>query len=196
MTEGRARPYEFSADEVVDLLAQLDMRLQRRGVAASVFVVGGAAVVVAGVRNERLTEDVDAVGSNPIVLEEAAALARERGLAENWLNSSAGMWMPPLPDGVLDPPAQPGLRVTYADGDFLFATKLVAQRAKDADDVVALAKRLGMQDASADELERHIWRYYTDREILQFIVDGEDVDREVRLLAEDAAGLLRRRRGV
>ncbi len=71
------------------------------------------------------------------------------------------MWMPPLPDGVLDPPARPGLRITYADVD-------------------------------ADALEAHIRHYYTDRAALEFIVDGDDVDREVRLLAEDATGLLSR----
>lgn len=101
--------------------------------------------------------------------------------------------MPPLPEGILDRPARPGLRVTYADDGFLFATKLVAQRAKDADDVVALAERLGMQGADADQLEAHIRRYYTDPAALEFIVDGNDVDREVRFLAEDAAGLLKRR---
>lgn len=33
-------------------------------------------------------------------------------------------------------------------------------------------------------------RYYTDRATLEFIVDGDDVDRELRFLAGDAAGLL------
>jgi hypothetical protein len=72
------------------------------------------------------------------------------------------MWMPPLPGGVLDQPAEPGLRVTYADDGFLLATKLIAQRAKDADDVVALAGRLGLSTATPEQLETHIRRYYTD----------------------------------
>lgn len=192
MSADKAPRYEFNASEVADLLAQLDQRLQRRGVAASVFVVGGAAIAAAGVRSDRLTEDIDAIAQDAVVLAEASALAAERGLPENWLNPNARMWMPPLPDGVLDRPDRPGLRVTYADDGFLFATKLVAQRTKDADDVVALAERLGMQRAEADELEAHIRRYYTDRAALEFIVDGNDVDRELRFLAEDAAGLLRR----
>jgi hypothetical protein len=85
------------------------------------------------------------------------------------------------------------LRVTYADDGFLFATKLIAQRAKDAEDVVALAPRLGLQGAGAEKLEAHIRRYYTDEAALEFIVDGDDVDREIRYLAEDAAGMLERR---
>lgn len=192
MTQGGAR-YEFSADEVAELLAELDRRLRRRGVAAAVFVVGGAAIAAAGVRDDRLTADVDALFEDQAVLEEAAALAKERSIPENWLNPAARVWMPPLPEGVLNRPAHPGLRITYADNGFLLATKLIAQRAKDADDVVALAARLGMEQATADELEAHIRRYYTDREALQFIVDGDDVDKELRFLAEGAAGLLARR---
>ena len=192
MSAGPER-HEFSAKQVADLLAQLDHRLRGRGISASVFVVGGAAVAATGVRHERLTEDVDAITQEQAVLEEASALAAEQGLPPNWLNPNARMWKPPLPDGVLDRPARPGLQITYADDGFLFATKLIAQRAKDADDVVALAERLGMLTATADELEAHVRRYYTDRAALEFIVDGDDVDRELRFLAEDAAALLKRR---
>ena len=158
-------------------------------------MVGGAALAVTGVRGGRLTEDVDALALEPAVLEEATALAREHGLPETWLNPRARMWMPPLPAGVLDPPPAPGLRVTYADDGFLLATKLVAQRAKDAEDVVALAERLGMRQAGADDLEEHVRRYYTDRVALELILDGDDVDQELGFLADDAAALLGRRRG-
>lgn len=185
--------HEFSAEEVIDLLAALDGRLRERGVSASVFVVGGAALAATGVREGRLTEDVDALTHDRVVLEEAAGLAAERGLPTNWLNSNAGMWMPPLPAAVLDPPTDPGLRVTYADDGFLLATKLVAQRARDADDILALVLRLGMQDASAEDLQAHIRRYYTDSAALEFIVDGPDVDRELSFLAQDAAAFIRRR---
>lgn len=188
-----AERHEFNASEVAELLAELDRRLRRRGVSASVFVVGGAAVAVAGIRGGRLTEDVDVVTDEQTVLEEASLLARERGLPENWLNPNARMWMPPLPDGVLDRPDESGLRVTYADDGFLLATKLIAQRAKDAEDVIALAQRVEMQGASADELETHIRRYYTDEAALELIVDGDDVDREIRYLAVDAARMLKRR---
>lgn len=100
-------------------------------------------------RAGRLTADVDAVTRNDEVLEEARRLGRERGIPEDWLSARARMWMPPLPDGVLEQPPTPGLRVTYADDGFLVATKLVAQRvAKDADDLVALGTRLQLLDAT------------------------------------------------
>ncbi|MGL4745410.1 MAG: hypothetical protein ACRCXL_13625 [Dermatophilaceae bacterium] len=139
-----------------------------------------------------MTEDVDALTRDAVVIEEAAALAHERRLPENWLNSRAGAWMPPLPDGVLDRPGEPGLRVTYADDAFLLATKLVAQRAKDAEDVLALAERVGMVAASPEQLEAHIRRYYTDAGGLELILDGDDVDREIGHLAQDASRMLNR----
>ena len=187
-----SRRHEFTAEETADLLDELDARLRRRGVAASIFVVGGAAIAANHTRRDRVTEDVDALTRDTAVLEEAQALARERGLPEDWLNPNAGRWMPPLPGGVLDQPAEPGLRVTYADDGFLLATKLIAQRAKDADDVVALAGSLGLSTATPEQLEAHIRSYYTDPAPLEFIVDGPDVDREISLLAHDASRMLHR----
>lgn len=189
MTGGGAR-HTFTAEQVTTLLAELGHRLGERGVATAVFVVGGAAIAAANVRDGRLTADIDALTDDQVVLEEAAVLAVERGLPPDWINLSARPWMPPLPPGVLSRPDRPGLRVTYADASFLLATKLVAQRAKDADDVVALATRLGMQRATADELEAHIRRYYTDPEALRLIVGVEKVEEEVGYLAAGAARLL------
>jgi hypothetical protein len=186
------RRHEFTAEEAAALLDELDARLRRRGVAASIFVVGGAAIAANHTRRDRVTADIDALTSDTVVLQEAKTMARERGLPENWLNPNAGMWMPPLPSGVLDPPAEPGLRVTFADDGFLLATKLIAQRSKDADDLVALADRLGLATATPERLEAHIRSYYTDQATLEFIVDGNDVDREISLLAHDACRMLHR----
>ncbi len=36
--------HEFSAAEIISLLARLDERLRARGVSAAVFIVGGAAI--------------------------------------------------------------------------------------------------------------------------------------------------------
>ena len=183
---------EFDADQVASLLAQLDARLRTSGVAAAVFVVGGAAIAATGIRAGRLTADVDALTRDQAVIEEARALAVQEGLSASWLNANAAMWMPPLPDGVLDPPEQPGLRITYAQDGFLLATKLVAQRAKDADDIIALATRLGLTDATSTQLEEHIRSYYTDPAALEFILDGPDADQELALLAQDASRMLKR----
>lgn len=71
--------------------------------------------------------------------------------------------------------------------EFLLATKLITQRRKDAGDIRQLAELIGLADTSADEFEALIYRYYTDRGMLEFIVDGADVAGEIRLLAEQAA---------
>lgn len=191
MTQDAAR-HEFTAEQVADLLDELSRRLRRRQVSAAVFVVGGAAMAVSGVRPDRLTLDIDALTDDDAVLEEAALLAAERGLPPSWLNSAARMWMPPIPASALTRPARPGLRITYADEGFLLATKLVAQRARDAEDLIALALRLGMRRASATDLEVHLRRYYTDPDALNLIVGGDNPDLEVRYLAEAAARLLAR----
>ncbi|MBO0692499.1 MAG: hypothetical protein J2P58_06350 [Acidimicrobiaceae bacterium] len=188
----RDRRREFTAEEITALLDELGIRLRHRGVAASIFVVGGAAIAANRTRPDRVTDDVDALTRDSVVFDEAKILARERGLAETWLNANAGAWMPPLPPGVLDRPEVPGLRVTYADDGFLLATKLVAQRRTDASDILLLAGRLGLAQATPEQLEAHIRTYYTDPAALEFIVDGNDVDREIELLARDASRRLQR----
>ncbi|WP_239308641.1 MULTISPECIES: DUF6036 family nucleotidyltransferase [unclassified Frankia] len=186
MTEG----YEFTADEITALLAKLDERLRSRGASASVFIVGGAAIAVGSSKYLRQTEDIDAITRDEIVMDEARALAAEIGLPRNWLNTRASMWMPPVPEDAPTPVAGPGLRVTYASDEFLLATKLVAQRRKDSRDILELAARTGMTHATAEDFEMLIYRYYTDPGIFEFIIDGTDVQTEVRLLAERAVQLL------
>lgn len=181
---------EFTAGEIVDLLSELDNRLKTRGVSASVFVVGGAAIAVTSNDNPRRTEDIDAITRDEVVVDEARAMASQRKLPEDWLNTRASPWMPPLPEGALQRGDGPGLHITYATDEFLLATKLVAQRRKDAGDIVALARRLHMENASADELEQVIYRYYTDEDSLEFILDGKDFEREIHLLAARAERLL------
>lgn len=181
---------EFTAAEIVDLLSELDKRLKTRGISASVFVVGGAAIAVTSNDNPRRTEDIDVITRDEAVVDEARTMASQRKLPEDWLNTRASPWMPPLPEGALQSGAGPGLHITYATDEFLLATKLVAQRRKDAGDIVALAGRLKMENASADDLEQVISRYYTDEDSLEFILDGKDIDREIRLLAVRAARLL------
>jgi hypothetical protein len=187
MTDARN---EFRASEIVDLLSELDKRLKARGISASIFVVGGAAIAVTSNDDPRRTEDIDAITRDQAVVDEAREMASQRKLPEDWLNTRASPWMPPLPEGALERGDTPGLHITYASDEFLLATKLVAQRRKDAVDIVALANRLDMGSASAADLEQVIHRYYTDEDSLEFILDGDDIDREIHLLALRAERLL------
>lgn len=78
MTDGAHGPLELDAEAMRALLAELDERLRERGVAASVYVVGGAAMALAYGR-DGATPDIDAMPSHRAVAEEA----------EPWLTSTA-----------------------------------------------------------------------------------------------------------
>jgi len=131
--------WSLDAARVSELLALLDERLQRRGVAASVYVVGGVAVALQA-QPRRLSLDVDAMASNQAVFEEAEAMAAEEGLPPNWLNSAAQPWLPPRPREARIKWTTPGLDVHLAPPEHLLAMKIVAFRDRDVDDIKDLAE--------------------------------------------------------
>lgn len=157
MTDRASGPLELDAESMRSLLAELDERLRARKVAASLYVVGGAAMALAYGR-DGVTPDIDAIASHRAVLEEARVIADEHGLAEHWLNSRAEFWVPPRPESALRPPTSPGLVVHVAPPEHVLAMKLVALRRKDRPDIRLLIGRLGMARATpedyADLLER------------------------------------------
>ena len=70
---------ELTRDDIEDLLATPGARLQARGVAATVYVVGGAAIVLRDLSSDRRTADVDALMvPEELVLEEAREIAVQR----------------------------------------------------------------------------------------------------------------------
>lgn len=118
---------EFERAEIVRLLGLLDGRLRARGVAASVYVVGGAAIAVT-VHDARRTLDVDALVSDRVVMEEARLLAEAEGIPPTWLNENAKPWVPLRPAEATTTPTRPGLTIHWAPADHLLAMKLVAMR--------------------------------------------------------------------
>jgi uncharacterized nucleotidyltransferase DUF6036 len=110
--------WSLDVARVRELLALLDERLQRRGVAASVYVVGGVAVALQA-QPRRLTLDIDAMASDHAVFEEAEAMAAEDGLPPNWLNSAAQPWLPPRPRAARVERTTPGLDVHLAPPEHL-----------------------------------------------------------------------------
>lgn len=150
MTDRAHNPLELDANAMRDLLTELDTRLRARGVAASVYVVGGAAMALAYGR-EHLTPDVDALASHRAVIEEARAIAEERGLSEHWLNESAEPWVPPRPKAALQEPSAAGLEVNFAPPEHVLAMKLVALRRKDRPDIRLLIERLEMAQATPED---------------------------------------------
>ncbi len=175
---------EFDRAQIERLLAMLDRRLQERGVAASLYVVGGAAIAVT-VSDLRRTLDIDALASDRAVMEEARLLAESEGIPPTWLNESAKPWVPPRPDRATIVPSRPGLTVHWAPAEHLLAMKLVAMRPQDAPDIAALAHQVGLgadPTAYADLLER--------------VYSGEGALQQVLGVADDAVRSEAMRRGT
>lgn len=135
--------------EIVGALTLLGHRLDERGVVADMYVVGGAAMVLAyGV--ERSTRDIDAVFEpKAVVYEVAATVALELGLPVGWLNDAVKGFLAaddPSAAPVLD---VPGLRALVASPRMLLALKVLAHRVgEDEEDVRRLAGILGLTSAA------------------------------------------------
>lgn len=142
--------FEMGASEMQALLGELDRRLESRGVAASVYLVGGAAMTLAYGR-ESLTPDIDAVASHQAVLEEVALMATEYKLPKGWLNENAAPYIPPRPEWAETPPKDPGLTIYVAPPRHLLAMKMVAWRTKDRSDIILMIDECDMRDASAED---------------------------------------------
>jgi len=135
-------------DEILSALTTLAAELDRRGVSAEMYVVGGAAIALA-FDERRSTRDVDAVFEpKSVVYEAAAVVAEEQGLPEGWLNDAVKGFLEgedPAAAPVLD---LPGLRCLAASAQTLLALKVLAHRVgEDEDDLRLLADYLGLQGA-------------------------------------------------
>ncbi|MFT4165006.1 MAG: hypothetical protein QM650_07160 [Microlunatus sp.] len=164
------------------LFAMLDERLRSRGVAAALYVVGGAAVAVT-IADRRVTHDVDVAGLDPVVAEEARAIAAAENLPPDWLNAAATPWIP-APSSVTSNLAA-GLSIRYAPPEHLLAMKMVALRQQDAPDIAALADHLGLIRASPDRFAAMLRLAYPGEGQLQQVlgVPEEQVDQEVEAIA-------------
>lgn len=177
MTDGVHGPLELDAEAMLALLAELDSRLRARRVAASIYVVGGAAMALAYGR-DGVTPDIDALASHRAVAEEAEAMARAHGLTEHWLNSAAAPWIPPRPTAARRRPTEPGLTVHIAPAEHVLAMKLVALRRKDRPDIRLLIGHLDLADASAEDYADLLERVYSGEGALPMALNipGDDLE--------------------
>jgi hypothetical protein len=139
---------ELNIERVSLLLAELGERLSGRGIEAEIYVVGGAAMMLAYDR-ARITRDIDAVGvpQEEIDAEVRAMAVDHRDLDPDWLNARV---LPMLPRGVdgerLQVLGGPGLTVNVASPKWLLAMKAKAARGRrDLDDIWVLCQVLGLR---------------------------------------------------
>lgn len=134
--------------QIIEALTALAEELDRRGISADMYVVGGAAIALA-FDERRSTRDIDAVFEPKSVVYEAAAVVAEReGLPGGWLNDAVKGFLEgddPTAAPVLD---LPGLRCLAASAETLLALKVLAHRVgEDEDDLRLLADKLGLHGA-------------------------------------------------
>jgi hypothetical protein len=153
---------EFTREDIESLLDALETRLRANGVAATVYIVGGAAIALRDVSSGRRTGDVDAVLMPEVeVLAAAREVASERGIRATWLNSSVRPFVPPMPEEAKQPPNEPGLERRTASDEHLLAMKIVARRGqRDMRDIIPLARRLGR--SKAEDLSQLVCDVYGD----------------------------------
>jgi hypothetical protein len=137
---------KFASKEILEALRETALRLQWES-DIEILLVGGVAAVLTGqLPAERVTQDCDIMNFSPkqaqeAVLQAAEALAREKGLPENWLNSQA-MQLNVLPDGWLsrrEHICKYGLLSIYAASRIdLLCMKFYANRPQDREDIMEM----------------------------------------------------------
>ena len=128
------------------LLTDLGERLDARGCAAEIYVVGGRAMVLAYDRT-RLTRDIDAIWDDDGPLDDVIAeIAAERGLPRDWMNDRVRPMLPRMVDtDQLETLTIPGLSVSVASPRHMIAMKARAARdARDLDDLILLCHHEGL----------------------------------------------------
>lgn len=139
----------FDKKAVEQAFGALSDRLRERGVRATVYIVGGAAMILAHRRSEN-TLDVDALMIDPreAVLNASREVARARGLAHDWLNDKVRSipHIPRRPDSrAITLYDSPHLVVTGASAAHLLAMKVRAWRQSDGLDIKNLMRQLDVR---------------------------------------------------
>lgn len=149
----------LTTETIRALFVALNDELASRGVLGEVGLCGGAVMCLV-FQARSSTKDVDAVFEPTREIREAAAVvARDFGIAEDWLNDAAKGFF------LSDPPQHevmelPNLRVWAPAADYMLAMKCVSARfdSHDRGDVEFLIRHLGLESPAA--VFEVICRYY------------------------------------
>jgi hypothetical protein len=118
-------------NEIEGALRDLATVLDGRGIHARVYLVRGAAMVLA-YQSRFSTEDVDGSGyPTDEVLAVAGEIATQRGLSPNWLDDSGKVYLPVAKEPDWRPVFKVGtVEIVVADERTLLAMKMRASRGK------------------------------------------------------------------
>jgi hypothetical protein len=129
----------FNKETLLTELEELSRRLAQRNLRASIYIAGGAAMILAH-RSSRVTFDIDVlfVDGHTTVSSIAEEMAKQRNLAANWLNNTMRLFMehpPPFDTRAKTVFNAPHLVVTGASPEYLAAMKIQAGRRRDIQDI-------------------------------------------------------------
>ncbi|MDH6532457.1 hypothetical protein M2119_000694 [Aurantimicrobium minutum] len=136
-----ARPATLDYAALIELFTAMGEGLERKHATATVYVFGGAAMLMHGLRRG-MTEDIDVYSLRSDSLRETVAqLTAEYDLAPEWVSSTGSGFVPgPGTDELIQEKVFGGLTVQIASPRNLLAHKLTALRPKDLDDLHELMK--------------------------------------------------------
>ncbi|MCL2091863.1 MAG: DUF6036 family nucleotidyltransferase [Micrococcales bacterium] len=179
---------DMGGHDVRALLTELGGRMAADGVHAEMFVVGGAAMALV-YDDRRTTADIDAIlRPRDVVLDMAAAMARQMGLPTSWLNDAVVEMVPPNRD---DNPRTVGefggLSVSVASPQYLLAMKAMVSRKSpsDLEDAALLCVTLGI--TAEAQVERAVRRYFGPGALGSQELWFEDIVERAALLAKERA---------
>ena len=150
MSHDRSATWGLGRDDILSLLADVAIEAERREVAISLFLIGGAAMVLA-YSTTRATKDLDGVFEpKSVTYEIASHVAQNRpefDLPSDWLNDAAKAFMPgdDLEASTLF--ETPGLSVRVASPRYLFVMKALSAREIDEEDLRVLYPLCGFGSA-------------------------------------------------
>lgn len=138
----------FGTADVLELLTELARRLEVKGAAATIYIVGGAAVALE-YDSRRLTDDIDArFAPEKTVREVATEMADDLGLNPKWLNNAAAAYIPDGEDvDAKSVTIADNLQLTLSSPRHLLAMKLAAGRDRDIEDIAVLCQALDITTA-------------------------------------------------
>ncbi len=161
--------------EILELLARIGADLSRRGLSASVYIFGGSALIVQGLRND-VTVDIDMWTHDSAVLGQIGSrLQQEFGFENNPVDSRGrGFVFGPAIDTEAEEMIFDSLVARFASPRVLLAHKLSAFRAKDVGDIVELMKRLDIR--SAEQAVAIAREYFGDDHVPAVDYEGMAID--------------------
>ena len=152
-------------NEIDGALRELSELLDRQGVVARIYLVGGAAMVLA-YESRFSTDDVDGSGyPTDAVIAAAAEIAERRRLPSDWLHDSVKVYFPTFKEPDWRPVFKIGIvEVVVADERTLLAMKMRASRGRrDEADIRFLLEKCGCE--SVDDALALYEEYFPEDEL-------------------------------